>query len=106
MLQHTGADAVMIGRAAQGRPWLFREIEHFLQTGTHLLSPQVGEIQAVLIAHLDDLYDFYGEHTGLRVARKHISWYTQGLAGFGRVPPSHESAGKRGRTNARGNGFL
>jgi tRNA-dihydrouridine synthase B len=81
VLQHTGADAVMIGRAAQGRPWLFREIEHFLLTGTHLLSPHVGEIHHVLIAHLHDLYDFYGEHTGLRVARKHISWYTKGLPG-------------------------
>ncbi|MGE4339920.1 MAG: tRNA dihydrouridine synthase, partial [Pigmentiphaga sp.] len=81
VLDHTGADAVMIGRAAQGRPWLFREIEHYLETGTHLLSPQIGEIQQVLAEHLADLYDFYGEHTGLRVARKHISWYTKGLAG-------------------------
>jgi tRNA-dihydrouridine synthase B len=81
VLDHTGADAVMIGRAAQGRPWLFREIEHYLQTGTYLLSPQVEEIQRVLAGHLDDLYDFYGEHTGLRVARKHISWYTKGLPG-------------------------
>ena len=81
VLEHTGADAVMIGRAAQGRPWLFREIEHFLNTGTHLLSPQVGEIHQVLVEHLADLYDFYGEHTGLRVARKHISWYTKGLVG-------------------------
>src|SRR5512135_114987 len=81
VLEHTGADAVMIGRAAQGRPWLFREIAHYLNTGTHLLSPQVGEIQNVLIAHMTDLYDFYGELTGLRVARKHISWYTKGLPG-------------------------
>jgi tRNA-dihydrouridine synthase B len=81
VLDHTGADAVMIGRAAQGRPWLFREIEHFLATGAHLLSPQISEIHDVLAAHLVDLYDFYGEHTGLRVARKHISWYTKGLAG-------------------------
>ncbi len=81
VLQHTGADAVMIGRAAQGRPWLFREIAHFLHTGAHLPAPQVDEIQRVLIQHVYDLYDFYGEHTGLRVARKHISWYTKGLAG-------------------------
>ncbi len=81
VLDHTGADAVMIGRAAQGRPWMFREIEHYLTTGTHLMSPQVGEIMDVLTAHLADLYDFYGEHTGLRVARKHISWYTKGLVG-------------------------
>ncbi|MGA8147895.1 MAG: tRNA dihydrouridine synthase DusB [Gallionellaceae bacterium] len=81
ILKHTGADAVMIGRAAQGRPWLFREIDHFLQTGKHLPAPRVEEIHRVLIAHVHDLYDFYGEHTGLRVARKHISWYTRGLAG-------------------------
>ena len=81
VLEHTGADAVMIGRAAQGRPWLFREIEHFLKTGTHLPSPEVGEIHRTLLAHVRELYDFYGEFTGLRVARKHISWYTKGLAG-------------------------
>jgi len=81
VLQHTGADAVMIGRAAQGRPWLFREIAHFLATGKHLAAPQVDEIQQVLTAHVHELYAFYGEHTGLRVARKHISWYTKGLAG-------------------------
>ncbi|MFH0934246.1 MAG: tRNA dihydrouridine synthase DusB [Pseudomonadota bacterium] len=81
VLDHTGADAIMIGRAAQGRPWLFREIEHFLNTGTHLLSPHVEEIQQILIEHMADLYDFYGEYTGLRVARKHISWYTKGLPG-------------------------
>ena len=81
VLEHTGADAVMIGRAAQGRPWLFREIAHFLATGKHLAAPQVDEIQLVLTAHVRELYEFYGEHTGLRVARKHISWYTKGLTG-------------------------
>lgn len=81
VLQYSGADAVMIGRAAQGRPWLFREIEHFLQTGEHLPSPEVSEIHRVLLAHVVELYDFYGEHTGLRIARKHISWYTKGLTG-------------------------
>ncbi len=81
VLQRTGADAVMIGRAAQGRPWIFREIEHFINTGTHLAAPAVGEVQRVLLKHVYGLYDFYGEHTGLRVARKHISWYTKGLAG-------------------------
>lgn len=81
VLQYSGADAVMIGRAAQGRPWLFREIEHFLQTGEHMPSPEVSEIHRVLLAHVVELYDFYGEHTGLRIARKHISWYTKGLAG-------------------------
>ncbi|MFA6014306.1 MAG: tRNA dihydrouridine synthase DusB [Gallionellaceae bacterium] len=81
VLQHTGADAVMIGRAAQGRPWLFREIAHFLATGEHLATPKVAEIRQVLNLHIIDLYEFYGEHTGLRVARKHISWYTKGLVG-------------------------
>jgi len=81
VLQHTGADAVMIGRAAQGRPWLFREIDYFLKTGAHLPAPQISEIHRILLAHIQDLYGLYGEHTGLRVARKHISWYTKGLAG-------------------------
>jgi tRNA-dihydrouridine synthase B len=71
----------MIGRAAQGRPWIFREIEHYLKTGAHLPAPEVAEIHRVLVAHLHDLYAFYGEHTGVRIARKHISWYTRGLAG-------------------------
>jgi tRNA-dihydrouridine synthase B len=81
VLETTGADAVMIGRAAQGRPWLFREIEHFLKTGEHLPAPQVDEVQRVLVQHMHELYEFYGEHTGTRVARKHISWYTRGLVG-------------------------
>lgn len=81
VLEQTGADAVMIGRAAQGRPWIFREIEHYLKTGTHLPQPEVAEIHDVLLDHLQDLYAFYGEETGVRVARKHISWYTKGLIG-------------------------
>jgi tRNA-dihydrouridine synthase B len=81
VLDYTRADAVMIGRAAQGRPWMFREIQHYLDTGQRLDPPEVDEIRRVLVAHLHDLYRFYGEHTGVRVARKHISWYTKGLAG-------------------------
>ena len=81
VLGYTGADGVMIGRAAQGRPWMFREIEHFLETGERLPPPEVAGIHRVLVAHLHDLYEFYGEYTGVRVARKHISWYTKGLAG-------------------------
>ena len=81
VLDQTGADAVMIGRAAQGRPWIFREIEHYLKTGTYLPQPEVAEIHDVLLDHLRDLYEFYGEETGVRVARKHISWYTKGLVG-------------------------
>jgi len=79
VLEYTGADAVMIGRAAQGRPWIFREIAHFLETGTHLPPPAVTEIREVLVGHLDDLYAFYGMERGSRVARKHIGWYTKGL---------------------------
>lgn len=81
VLDYTKADAVMIGRAAQGRPWIFREISHYLETGGHLPPPEVEEIRGVLNAHLDDLYQFYGEYAGVRIARKHISWYTKGLAG-------------------------
>ena len=81
VLDYTKADAVMIGRAAQGRPWMFREIQHYLETGGRLPPPEVEEICRVLVAHLHDLYQFYGERTGVRVARKHISWYTKGLAG-------------------------
>jgi tRNA-dihydrouridine synthase B len=81
VLEHTGADAVMIGRAAQGRPWIFREIAHYLATGEKLPPPEVAEIRGVLLDHLEELYAFYGEVTGVRVARKHISWYTKGLAG-------------------------
>jgi len=81
VLDTTGADGIMIGRAAQGRPWLFREIEHYLKTGEKLPPAQVVEIHDILLAHLDDLYAFYGPETGFKVARKHISWYTRGLAG-------------------------
>ena len=80
VLETTKADAIMIGRAAQGRPWLFREIGHFLATGDKLPAPEVAEIHDVLLAHLDDLYGFYGEVAGMRMARKHIAWYTRGLA--------------------------
>ena len=81
VLEYTKADAVMIGRAAQGRPWIFREISHYLATGKHLQLPEVTEIHRVLINHLHDLHDFYGEYSGVRIARKHISWYTKGLVG-------------------------
>jgi tRNA-dihydrouridine synthase B len=81
VLAYTRADGVMIGRAAQGRPWMFREIQYYLETGRRLPAPEVGEIYRVLVGHLNELYQFYGEYTGVRVARKHISWYTKGLAG-------------------------
>lgn len=75
VLDYTGADAVMIGRAAQGRPWLFQEINHFLQTGSYLPPPSLSEIKAILLTHLDHLYQFYGDYMGIRIARKHVGWY-------------------------------
>lgn len=79
VLDYTGADAIMIGRAAQGRPWIFREIAHYLKTGEHLAAPSIAEVKQVLLGHLDELYQFYGEYSGCRIARKHIAWYTKGL---------------------------
>jgi tRNA-dihydrouridine synthase B len=81
VLEYTKADGLMIGRAAQGRPWLFREIEHFLATGQKLPPPAPAEIHALLVTHLASLHAFYGERAGVRIARKHIAWYTRGLAG-------------------------
>jgi len=81
VLHATGADAIMIGRAAQGRPWIFREIEHFLKTGTHLPPPLVSEVSRLMDAHLREHYAFYGEFMGVRTARKHIGWYVQDLIG-------------------------
>jgi tRNA-dihydrouridine synthase B len=77
VLSYTGADAIMIGRAAQGRPWIFREINHFLETGTHLSAPTRDEIGSILIGHVRELHIFYGEFMGVRIARKHVSWYMQ-----------------------------
>ena len=81
VLAYTGADAIMIGRAAQGRPWIFREIGHFLDTGEHLAPPLVGEVRRLLLDHLQDHYSLYGELTGVRSARKHIAWYLRALPG-------------------------
>jgi tRNA-dihydrouridine synthase B len=90
VLRETGADAIMIGRAAQGRPWIFREIEHYLRTGRHLPEPTPGEIGELVCSHLHDLHAFYGEAAGVRIARKHIGWYTRSLP---------ESAALRARFN-------
>ncbi len=79
VLAATGADAVMIGRAAQGRPWIFREIAHFLETGTHLAPPLVVEVRQLLLDHLREHHGLYGEYSGVRTARKHIGWYVRGL---------------------------
>ena len=81
VLAATQADAVMIGRAAQGRPWIFREMAHFMATGQHLAPPLVGEVKHLLIEHLHDHYALYGEYSGVRTARKHIGWYVKTLPG-------------------------
>ncbi|WP_415902997.1 tRNA dihydrouridine synthase DusB [Neptuniibacter sp. QD29_5] len=77
VLKHTGCSAVMIGRAAQGQPWLFREIDHYLRTGTILPPPSLVEIREILLAHLQELHSFYGDYMGVRIARKHVGWYLQ-----------------------------
>lgn len=77
VLEKTGADAVMIGRGAQGRPWLFREINHYLTTGELLPAPSSQEVGGVLRGHLERLYAFYGEEAGVRIARKHLGWYAK-----------------------------
>lgn len=81
VLAATGADAVMIGRAAQGRPWIFREIAHFLRTGEHLPPPMVSEVRQLMGEHLRAHYRFYGDYLGVRTARKHIGWYVRDLPG-------------------------
>jgi tRNA-dihydrouridine synthase B len=81
VLDYAGVDGIMIGRAAQGRPWIFREIAHYLTAGTLLPPPRASEIHRICREHLADLYAFYGHETGVKIARKHISWYTRGFAG-------------------------
>jgi len=81
VLDQTGADGIMVGRAAQGRPWIFREIAHYLATGEILPEPGALEVRDILLGHLDNLYTFYGESLGVRVARKHIGWYSKGCIG-------------------------
>ncbi|MEO7252985.1 MAG: tRNA-dihydrouridine synthase, partial [Casimicrobium sp.] len=81
VLEYTGADAVMIGRAAQGRPWIFRDTEYFFEHGELPFAPEVAEVTALMQAHLEDHYTLYGENSGVRSARKHIGWYTDSLPG-------------------------
>jgi len=83
VLARTGADAIMIGRAAQGRPWIFREIAHFLATGRRLPPPTVAEARELILVHLADHYAFHGEAAGVRIARKHLGWYVRDLPGGG-----------------------
>jgi tRNA-dihydrouridine synthase B len=77
VLDYTGADAIMIGRAAQGRPWIFRETAHYLQTGELLPTPDIAEVRSILMEHINHLFEFYGSVMGVRIARKHVSWYLQ-----------------------------
>jgi len=84
VFEYTGADAIMIGRAAQGRPWIFREISEFLRSGSLPAPPTVAEVRSLLLEHLDEHYGFYGEALGVRTARKHIIWYTKRLHGGAR----------------------
>ena len=77
VLRHTGADGLLIGRGAQGRPWIFREILHYLETGQHLPAPPLTEVEQILLGHLAELHSFYGETMGVRIARKHVGWYLQ-----------------------------
>jgi tRNA-dihydrouridine synthase B len=81
VLLRSGADGLMIGRAAQGNPWIFREIDHFLRTGKLLAPASVSEVGATLVEHLQALHEFYDHHLGVRIARKHLSWYCKGRPG-------------------------
>lgn len=81
VLDHTAADGIMVGRAAQGNPWIFREIAHYLKTGTQLSSPTLHEVREVMLGHLQSLYDFYGDFLGSRIARKHLGWYVEHRTG-------------------------
>ncbi len=84
VLHKTKADGLMIGRAAQGKPWIFREIAHYLATGEYLPEPTPTEIKNILLGHLENLYQFYGEHMGAMIGRKHVSWYSKGQSGSAR----------------------
>ncbi len=81
VLDYTGVDAIMIGRAAQGRPWIFRDIAAYIETGNIPPQPTATEIKAMVLSHLQKMYDFYGEYTGVRMARKHLSWFSKGQVG-------------------------
>lgn len=78
VLAKTGADGIMIGRAAQGRPWIFQEIVHYLQTKQKLAEPSAATVKEIMLGHVNNLYEFYGEQTGVKIARKHVSWYSKG----------------------------
>ena len=100
VLDCTKADGLMIGRAAQGRPWIFREIAHFIATDERLPEPDVTEVRDILLGHLEELYAFYGESVGVRIARKHLGWYAKDRpenAAFRSVVNAAEAAGEQYR---------
>lgn len=101
VLAATGCDAIMIGRAAQGRPWLFREIAHYLATGAHLPAPDATELSRLLRAHLLEHYQLYGEHSGVRSARKHLGWYAHSLADSAPQQAEFRQAVNRAETAAQ-----
>ena len=103
MLEHTGCDALLIGRAAQGRPWIFNEIAHFLATGECLPEPSPSQVCDILLGHLDALHEFYGEAHGVRIARKHLGWYAKDRAenaAFRHVVVRAETAAEQRRLTA------
>jgi len=106
VLQATGADAIMIGRAAQGRPWIFGEIEHYLRTGTVAPAPRVEQARDWLLEHLDEHYRFYGDDVGVRTARKHLIWYTRRLAGGTRFSHHMNQLQRREEQREALTGFL
>jgi tRNA-dihydrouridine synthase B len=98
VLEYTKCDGLLIGRSAQGRPWIFREIAHYLATGRELDPPSAAEVCAILVEHLTNLYAFYGEHQGVRIARKHLGWYAKdraASASFRAVVNRAETAGEQ-----------
>jgi len=101
VLSYTGADAIMIGRGAQGRPWIFREVNHFLKTGTQMPAPSMSEVRSILIGHVMELHQFYGDYMGVRIARKHVSWYIHSFALLGKE--SGEELGEGFSTKFAGN---
>ncbi|HEX6995470.1 MAG TPA: tRNA dihydrouridine synthase DusB [Gammaproteobacteria bacterium] len=103
VLAQTGADALMIGRAAQGRPWIFREIAHFLAAGEELPEPSLAEVREILLGHVRALHAFYGEERGVRIARKHLGWYAKDRpenAAFRAIVNRAESASDQLRVTA------
>ncbi len=93
VLDYTRADGIMLGRAAQGRPWIFSSINHYLTTGEKLPEPTIKKVREIMLGHLENLYEFYGEHTGIMMARKHVSWYSKGQPSGGAFRQAVNAAG-------------